>query len=79
MGASVFAVFRNGKWVIIDKTKHQLGSAEYDSVGKSYANKYIAVSVNRKWGVLDYSGKVVLPFEYSAVDNYGNDVFVVGK
>lgn len=79
LGASVFAVFRNGKWVIIDKAKHQLGSAEYDSVGKSYANKYIAVSVNRKWGVLDYSGKVVLPFEYSAVDNYGDDVFVVGK
>lgn len=79
LGNSVFAVCRSGKWIILDKTKHQFGSGEYDSIGKQFADKYIAVSVNRKWGVVDYSGKLILPLEYSAVADYVNGIFVVGK
>lgn len=79
LGKACFAAYSNGKWQIIDKGKHQLGLSDYDSVGDVFAGKYIAVAINRKWGVIDYSGTQILPFEYSSVEGFGNGVFIVRK
>lgn len=79
LGKACFAAYLNGKWQIINREQHQLGLSDYDSVGHVFAGKYIAVALNRKWGVVDYSGTRILPCEYSSIEEFSGKVFIVSK
>lgn len=79
LGNGLFTVLQSGKWKILDKSKQEIGSGGYNSVGNMFAGKYIAVSINRKWAVIDLSGKLILPMDYSSVKDFSTGVFVVSR
>lgn len=77
LGHSSFAAFNNSKWKIIGTDQQVKDSVEYDVVGNTIADKYIAVAVNRKWGLIDFSGVSVLPLIYKSVSGFGDLLFIV--
>lgn len=58
--------------VIYKKDKFGIGKTEfvdfiYDSIYHPKSDEYIMLQKNKKWGVWDFKGNQILPFEYDAI------------
>ena len=53
--------------------------AVYNALYPSYTNNAIVAIKDGKYGLLDKSGKVMLPFEYESIMDYNTDRFLVKK
>lgn len=79
LGKERFAAYQNGKWKIIGKENQAINNSIYDAIGYVYADNYITASANRKWGIIDHSGALILPFQYSSVQLLSNETCIVHK
>lgn len=53
----------NGKYGIIDKTGKTIVQPIYDGIEWEYRLGRILVSINNKWGVLDFEGNLIFPIQ----------------
>ncbi|HEY1039415.1 MAG TPA: WG repeat-containing protein [Bacteroidia bacterium] len=63
-----FAVKENGKWGTIDLQNNMLLEPQYDTLYNIYTSKIIA-SLNGKKGIIDATGKVIMPFHFTFFEN----------
>lgn len=57
----------------------QIAQCVYDNYLHSISDKYLYASYNRKNGVIDYMGCIVLPYEYEEIRHENDGLFIVKK
>ncbi len=65
----------NQTYGLFDKKSYNIIFDNYESIGDDFYNgelisnntKYVTVSKNSKYGVLDYNGKEIIPFDYDEI------------
>lgn len=81
---------KESKYGLLDIKGAPLTSFKYDAIGlEGVLNKkrggnniestYIAAQQNGLWGVVDLNDKILLPFEYEAINPINNEVFAAKK
>jgi hypothetical protein len=69
-----FEVMDNSGNILIDETK------KYEDIIKANNSEEYFVKKNNRYGVVDVSGNVVVPFKYSIIENvYGDQTYYIGK
>ena len=65
------AVQKDTSWTLIDSTGSQLFDAVYDYSPQVISPRFVIVSQNLKWGVIDVIGNKRYPFIYDLITNDG--------
>lgn len=45
----------------------------------AFSDKYLAVEVNKKWGIIDINGKSIIACEYNSIAGCGEKTFIVSR
>ena len=80
---------RNGEWSIADKqTGKEIAAGSYEDIASYFQEDFLAAKQNGKWGFIDKTGKVTIPFMYDypasfflgvAVVRLGKESFTINK
>jgi hypothetical protein len=65
---------KTGKFGYCDSTGSIIISARFDDA-QPFKNGYAIACVNRQYGILDLTGKIVVPFKYPFVDLFSDGLF----
>ena len=57
---------KKGKWGLVQGRK-KLTEHKYDFIKSSYDRGYFFTQLNKKWGVLNETGKEIVPLEYESI------------
>lgn len=71
-------VSKDGKRGLIDRQGNAVTEFRYERMGPCWEGRVSALD-GSAWGVLDDSGKVVIPFEYMEIGNYQDGLVPVGQ
>lgn len=78
-------VFNNGTYAVrkdeeytISKISDPTFSLEYSNIGK-HNDEFIIVSKDEKWGIIDYNGNVIIPFNYGEIVEFDNNIVRVKR
>jgi len=74
-GISVFR--KKGKYGLIDATGKEYLKPTFDAMGRPLVA--IPAVKDQKWGIVDWKGKSILPFEFDNIETIGNFGFIVEK
>lgn len=67
------AFAKNGdKYILIDPQCNQVGTQAWDDVDAFNGDLYAAVKVGTKWGYVDFTGKEVVPCQYTNAKSFSN-------
>jgi len=69
---------KNGNWALVDNKGKELSGFIYTSAGE-FKNGYAYVAIGEKVGVVDKTGKLVLPTEYKSVGSVYKNTVVAMK
>lgn len=75
---SIIGVKTNGKYSLITKTGKLIKTFPYESASKEFQVGLWAMKSGGKWGFVDMSGKVVIPYRYEA-SQYFKDGYAAVK
>lgn len=80
MGANLVTTRQNDKFGAIIATKHGLKTIPsiYDAI-EVLGNGVVTAQKGGKWGVIDENNNPVIPFENKIIEQYYNDILIVGK
>ena len=68
----------SGQWVYLDSiSENRVLETSYDFADEFYGN-FARVKMNERWGIIDTSGKVIVPFNFIYIKNF-QDGFAVVK
>lgn len=70
----IIRICDNGLYGYSDIKFNTIIKPQYD-YGKAFLGGYCVVKKNNKWGVIDVNNKVIVPFEYDEIQNFGNKLF----
>lgn len=73
---SKFLWFKKSKYGYINIKGEEIISCIYDEA-KDFINGYACVRINKKWGVIDKTGKTIYPFKFDEVQVLKNDQFIL--
>ena len=68
-----------GLYGLVNRSGEFVVDAKYDRVERLENPQYFKAEHDGKHGVIDASGKIILPFEYSYVGNMSEDIIVAAK
>lgn len=71
------AVSIAGKWGLIDKNGESQGKAEFDEIFNNEDLPLIKVRIDKKVGLVNRKGKIVVPVKYDNVIPYNNEAVAV--
>jgi len=69
-------VRKNYHWYLFDKKIQKLYPNEYDEINPFYEN-LAAAKLNEKWGYIDTSANIVIPFKYKSVIDFCDNMAIV--
>lgn len=49
------------------------------TIGGFVSDRYLAVETNKKWGIVDTNGTIIIPCEYNSISEVNSNVFIVSK
>ncbi len=71
---------RNEKYFLVDaRTNKALSSQSFDNLWYMANENYIRVAKGKKWGVLDYTGKQIIPIEFTDIFENDHEILLVKK
>ena len=61
---------KNAKWKLINSSGKMIGSTLYDNMGNNgkFSDGLISVTINKKCGYIDTTGKIIVPLKYDECD-----------
>lgn len=63
------SVKKNGKWGFIDSTGKEIISPKYQHVSPFRKGLAVVTNQEEKWGSIDYSENIIVPFEYDLINH----------
>ena len=69
---------QNKKWGIKNRQNDKITQAVYDTI-QTFLNNNAIVSKHNKYGLIDTSGKILIPISFDAISNIEEGYLIVGK
>lgn len=74
----IFMVMKGGKWGYIDAKNKKITETIYDEV-YPFKEGWALVCLNKKYGFINYEGKIIIPIEYDDADKHYNSSMALLK
>jgi hypothetical protein len=71
---------KNGKWSLVNDSGEMIGSTAYEMMGNgdgTFSEGLLSVTLNKKSGYIDTTGKVVIPLKYDGCDKFNSGTATV--
>ena len=72
----IIRICNNGLYGYADRNFKEIIPPQYE-YGKAFDNGYCVVKKDGKWGVINKKNKVIIPFIYRDIINYGKGIFTI--
>lgn len=76
LGTHLIGVRKDEKWAIFSDKGKQLSDFIYENIWGG-ANGYLVLVQNKKMGLVDSFGKVIIPFEYKKMEYYQKNKWII--
>lgn len=78
LDGDMLALLKDGKWWLYNSQKNKLGEQGYDKIRTDLFRYSLQIQFNKKWGVSDNEGNIIIKPRYDSVGTAWADCITVG-